>query len=72
MYLVDSKLMNKIIIIILSAICFTQAQKYDVTIWGIPVGTAKIQQDTDGEITFNLKSYLTRNSFLDTVNVDNK
>ncbi len=56
MYLVDSKLMNKIILVFLSAVCFTQAQKYGVNIWGIPVGTAEIQQDTDDEITFNLKS----------------
>ncbi len=53
---VNSKLMNKIFLIFLSAVCFTQAQKYDVNIWGIPIGTAEIQKDTDDEITFNLKS----------------
>ncbi len=62
-YLVNLKLMNKIILIFFSAVCFTQAQKYDVTIWGIPVGTAKIQQIADNEISFKLKS----NEFVDYV-----
>ena len=48
--------MNKIILIFLSTVCFTQAQEYNVTIWGIPIGTAKIQQDTDNVMTFKLKS----------------
>lgn len=51
------KEMNKFIIILFSIVCFTQAQKYDVTIWGVPVGTAEIQQEADDEITFKLKSH---------------
>lgn len=62
-YRVNSKLMNKIILIFLSTVCFTQAQEYNVTIWGVPIGTAKIQQDTDAEITLKLKSP----EFLDSV-----
>ena len=38
-----------------------RSQEYDVTIWGIPVGTAEIQQDTDEEITLLLES----NEFID-------
>jgi len=34
-----------------------RSQEYDVNIWGIPVGTAKIQQDTDNEISFKLQSH---------------
>ena len=37
--------------------CLINAQEYDITLWGIPVGTAKIQQDTDNEITFKLRSH---------------
>ena len=48
--------MNKIILILFSIVCLAQAQNYNVTIWGVPVGTAKIKQDADGEIIFNLKS----------------
>ena len=40
-----------------------RSQEYDVTIWGIPVGTAEIQQDTDEEITLLIKS----NEFIDYV-----
>ncbi|MEE8341997.1 MAG: hypothetical protein V3R52_07875 [Candidatus Neomarinimicrobiota bacterium] len=40
-----------------------RSQEYVVTIWSIPVGTAEIQQDTDDEITFKLKS----NVFIDYV-----
>ncbi len=36
-------------------------QEYNVSVWGVPIGTAKIRQDTDAEITFNLKS----NKFID-------
>jgi len=57
MYLVDLKLMNKIILIFLSAVCFTQAQEYDITIWGFPIGTAEMQQDANDKITFKLKSH---------------
>ena len=32
-------------------------QEYDVSIWGVPVGTANIQQDTEGEITLTLQSH---------------
>jgi hypothetical protein len=38
-----------------------RSQEYDVSIWGIPVGTAEIQQDTDEEITLLLES----NEFID-------
>ena len=34
-----------------------KSQEYDITFWGIPVGTAKIQQDTDNEISFKLQSH---------------
>ena len=40
-----------------------RCQKYDVTIWGLHVGTAKLQQDKDEDITFILKS----NDFIDYV-----
>jgi len=40
-----------------------RSQEYDVTIWGIPVGAAKLQQISDNEISFNLKS----NEFIDYV-----
>jgi len=40
-----------------------RSQEYDVSIWGVPVGTAEIRQDTDEEITFVLKS----NEFIDYV-----
>ncbi len=62
-YWVNSKLMNKIILIFLSTVSFTQAQEYNVTIWGVPVGTAKIQQDTDAEMTLKIKSPEFVNSF---------
>jgi len=55
--------MNKIILIFLSAVCFIQAQEYNVTIWGISVGTAELQHDTDAEISFKLKS----NKYIDYV-----
>ena len=48
--------MNKILLIFLSAVCFTQAQDYDIRIWGLPIGSAEMQQDANDEITFNLKS----------------
>ncbi|MEE9572661.1 MAG: hypothetical protein V3W20_06435 [Candidatus Neomarinimicrobiota bacterium] len=38
-------------------------QEYNITIWGIPVGTAKIQQDTDAEMTLKIKSPEFINSF---------
>jgi len=53
--------MNKIILIILSMVCLAQTQEYNVSIWGVPVGTAKIQQDKDDEISFKLNS----NEFID-------
>lgn len=31
-------------------------QEYDVSIWGVPVGTAEFQQDKDDEISFKLNS----------------
>ena len=34
-----------------------KSQEYDITLWGIPVGTAKILQDTDNEISFKLQSH---------------
>ena len=34
-----------------------RSQEYDVTIWGIPVGTAELQQIADNEITLKLKSH---------------
>ena len=40
-----------------------RSQEYDVSIWGIPVGTAEIQQIADNEISFKLKS----NEFIDYV-----
>jgi len=40
-----------------------RSQEYDVSILGIPVGTAEIQQDTDEEITLLIKS----NEFIDYV-----
>ena len=53
--------MNKIILIFLAAVCFIQAQEYDINIWGVTVGSAKIQQDADNEINLILKS----NKFID-------
>ena len=38
-----------------------RCQKYDVTIWGLHVGTAELQQEKDEDITFILKS----NDFID-------
>lgn len=32
-------------------------QEYNVTIWGVPVGTATIKLDTEGEIILKLKSH---------------
>ncbi|MFC1784797.1 hypothetical protein ACFL0J_04125 [Candidatus Neomarinimicrobiota bacterium] len=55
--------MNKISLILFSIVSLAQAQKYDVTIWGIPVGTAEIQQDAGDEIIIKLKS----NEFIDYV-----
>ena len=49
--------MNKIILILFLMVCLAQAQKYNVTIWGVPVGTAKILQDTEVEITLKLQSH---------------
>lgn len=49
--------MNKILLIFLSAVCFTQAQDYDITIWGFPIGTAEMQLDANDEITFKIKSH---------------
>ncbi|MFC1760210.1 hypothetical protein ACFLZD_01660, partial [Candidatus Neomarinimicrobiota bacterium] len=40
-----------------------RSQEYDVSIWGIPVGRAEIQQNTDEEITLIIKS----NEFIDYV-----
>ena len=40
-----------------------RSQEYDVSIWGITVGSAEIQQDTDEEITLLIKS----NEFIDYV-----
>ena len=40
-----------------------RCQKYDVTIWGLHVGTAELQQEKDEDITFILKS----NDFIDYV-----
>ncbi len=34
-----------------------KSQEYDVTIWGIPVGTAELQQIADNEISFKLQSH---------------
>jgi len=35
----------------------TRSQDYDVTIWGIPGGTAELQMIADGEISFKLLSH---------------
>ncbi len=34
-----------------------RSQEYDVSIWGIPVGTAELQQIADNEISFKLYSH---------------
>jgi hypothetical protein len=49
--------MNKIVLVIFSMVCLTQTQEYNVTIWGIPIGTAKLQQISDNEISFKIQSH---------------
>ena len=34
-----------------------RSQEYDVSTWGIPVGTAELEQISDNEISFKLKSH---------------
>jgi hypothetical protein len=40
-----------------------RSQEYDVAIWGVPIGTAELEQISDNEISFKLKS----NEFIDYV-----
>ena len=49
---------------ILLILAFTNiliGQKYNVTVWGVPIGSAEIQQDAEDEMTFNFQS----NKFID-------
>jgi hypothetical protein len=56
---------NSILILVLFVLLFgnIRSQGYDVTIWGLTVGTAELQMITDSEITFKLKS----NEYIDYV-----
>ena len=63
--MLKTNVQNSILLFVILVLFYgnIRSQEYDVSIWGIPVGTAEIQQDTDEEITLLIKS----NEFIDYV-----
>ena len=46
-----------IFVIFLTLLGCLQCQEYDITLWGLPIGSAQLVHSTDGEIAFTLESH---------------